>query len=198
MSFFQGALPKTALARACRMAGFSLMELVITLAIFAVLAAIAIPSMTTLMNANRLSGATNEMIATLQLARMEAVRLNAPVTVCRSDDGATCKSGELWSTWIMLADADRDGVVDDVLRVSTAAAPLEVRASAAIQDSQLSFRSDGLAKAANGSPLFARLAICQQVTQPAENERLITLAAGSRISSEPIVAAGKCATPTNS
>lgn len=200
MLVLQGASPRRrpVHARAAGAAGFTLIELLVTVSIIGVLAALAYPSMTSMINSNRLAGATNEMIATLQLARMEAVRLNAPVTVCRTEDGTTCKAGVLWSSWIILADADRDGTVDDVLRVSSATAPLEVNASAAVQNSSLSFRSDGRARAANGSLLNAQFSVCLPVTKPVDNERLISIGAGSRVSSSSSNAAGKCLVPGDS
>src|SRR3546814_3559152 len=64
-----------------RQHGFTFIELMLTIAVAAILLAIATPSFTSIINSNRLTGAANEMVATLQAARMEAVRLNTTVNV---------------------------------------------------------------------------------------------------------------------
>lgn len=67
----------------------------VTIAILAILAGLAYPSFMNLINGERLTSSANELVASLQLARTEAIRLGSPVTVCRSDDGRTCRTGGL-------------------------------------------------------------------------------------------------------
>ncbi|MBW8811742.1 MAG: prepilin-type N-terminal cleavage/methylation domain-containing protein [Lysobacter sp.] len=57
-----------------RSAGFTLIELLVTIAIAAILLALALPTFTESIRANRVSTATNQMLATLNFARSEAVR----------------------------------------------------------------------------------------------------------------------------
>ncbi|MCD9029779.1 GspH/FimT family pseudopilin [Luteimonas sp. BDR2-5] len=92
--------------------GFSLIELVIVIAVAAVLLAIALPSFQSVFRSNRVATATNEMIATLSLARGEAIRNARGAIVCPSADGAIC--GDDWTAgWIIWADHDGNGVPDD-------------------------------------------------------------------------------------
>jgi type IV fimbrial biogenesis protein FimT len=63
-------------------AGFTLVELVVTLAVAGVLIGIAVPSYSRMIAANRLSTATNSFVASLNSARMEAVRRNRPTQFC--------------------------------------------------------------------------------------------------------------------
>lgn len=94
-----------------RPAGFTLVELMVTVAIVAILAAIALPSFSTSIRNSRLASTTNEFIAAINLARSEAVKSNRTGQVCASSDGATC--GTDWSQgWIVWSDANGNGDPD--------------------------------------------------------------------------------------
>jgi type IV fimbrial biogenesis protein FimT len=82
-------------------AGFTLVELVITIAIAAIVVTVAVPGFQGFVLNNRMSGNANDMIATLGYGRSEAVKRAADVTVCASDDGATC-SGTWADGWVVL------------------------------------------------------------------------------------------------
>ncbi len=91
-----------------RASGFSMVELVITIAIVAILVALAFPSFEGSMRSNRVTTATNEMIASLSLARMEALRNPGGAGICASSDGATC--GDDWDAgWMVWIDVDGNG-----------------------------------------------------------------------------------------
>lgn len=85
--------------------GVTLIELLIAVAVLAIGAVLAIPSFTELVKNNRLTSASNNLVRALQLARSEAVKRNAPVTVCRSQDQAQCKTGSGWTDgWIVFVE----------------------------------------------------------------------------------------------
>jgi type IV fimbrial biogenesis protein FimT len=81
--------------------GFTLIELMVVVALVAILAALAAPSWTQLQMRNTIRTAVNDFTSSLYLARAEAVRLNVPVTVCPSTDGATCTATEYQLGWIV-------------------------------------------------------------------------------------------------
>lgn len=62
--------------------GFTVVELMITLGVIAILAVVAVPSFNNMINSNRLTTAANEMVAGLNVARMEAIKRNAYTQFC--------------------------------------------------------------------------------------------------------------------
>lgn len=64
--------------------GFTMIELLVVITISAILVATAIPSFQWFIARNRASNASNDLLAALQLARAEAIRRGAPVSVCRT------------------------------------------------------------------------------------------------------------------
>lgn len=90
-------------------AGFTLIELMVTISIAAIGMAIAYPSFTGMLRSNRVATGTNGLIASFNLARTEAIRSNRGGGVCPSPDGAAC-SGTDWSAgFLVYADNDGDG-----------------------------------------------------------------------------------------
>jgi type IV fimbrial biogenesis protein FimT len=102
--------------------GFTLVELMVVVAVIAILAVIAAPGMTAMINNGRATGQAEELVTSMQLARAEAVRRNARVTICASTDGASCASTTTWSSWIIhgMDYTDPTSPVDDVIRNNTA------------------------------------------------------------------------------
>ena len=86
--------------------GFTLLELLITVALISIVMAIAIPSMTTFTQNDRLTTNINTLIGHLAYARSEAVKLNQQVSICVSNDTATCTAGNWQDGWIVYIDAD--------------------------------------------------------------------------------------------
>jgi len=96
-----------------RKSGFTLIELMLTIMIAAILAALAAPSFRDMLINNSLTAETNSLIGDLALARSEAVKRGARVTVCASSDGATCAGGKDWTLGrLVFVDDGVAGLVD--------------------------------------------------------------------------------------
>jgi type IV fimbrial biogenesis protein FimT len=93
--------------------GFTLIEMLITIAIAAILMGIAIPSFRYITNANRIASELNGLLGDLQLARSEAIKEGRTITVCQSNDGASCSNSTSWEGgWIVFSDPTNVGVYD--------------------------------------------------------------------------------------
>jgi len=101
--------------------GFTLIELMVTLAVAAILVTVAIPGFRSLIQNNRAATQSNELLSGLMLARSEAVKRGVRVSICSSTDEATCAASTNWATgWIVFTDdsgtsGSKDGT-DAVIR----------------------------------------------------------------------------------
>jgi type IV fimbrial biogenesis protein FimT len=108
--------------------GFTLLELMVVLAIVAILVTLAVPSFKQMIQSNTMSSNVNTFLGDMRYARSEAVRRGGAVVMCRSNLPETTQScngnvgaGNGWLTgWIIFHDLDNDGTRDagePVLRV---------------------------------------------------------------------------------
>jgi len=104
------------MSRSSPVAGFSLIELMVTVAIVAVVATVAYPSFQGVLRSNRVATHTNQLMASLMLARSEATRNPTGAALCTSTNGASCGGG--WNDgWMVWVDVDGDGTPDAGERV---------------------------------------------------------------------------------
>lgn len=97
--------------------GFTLIELMITIAVLGVVISLAAPSFRALLASNRAYSASMDISSALMHARSEAVRRATRITVCKSSDtgnaSPTCNSGTTWgSGWLIFVDGATAGTVD--------------------------------------------------------------------------------------
>lgn len=107
--------------------GISLVELLVTLAIVAILAVVATPSYVAMTQRARLQAEANSLVNDLQFARSEAIKRGQPVSLCPSSNGTACNTTNTnnWEAgWIVFNDVNGSGTTD-----STNDVPLRVRAA---------------------------------------------------------------------
>jgi len=83
--------------------GFTLMELMIGIAVLAILITLAVPAFNQFVQNNRLAGQANEMVAALQFARSEALKRGTWAELCASADQSSC-GGTMNDGWIVQVD----------------------------------------------------------------------------------------------
>ena len=182
--------------------GFSLVELMVVMAIAGILAAAATPAFTSIINNNRLASAANELTATLQNARMEATRRGKRVVVCPSDDGATCTTGVRWKGWISFEDTNGDAALssgESILRSNVLSPPLEMISSSNVSaDSRIVFRHDGFAYNKDRTQLMSgTMRACIKTASPPQNARDVTVGVGGRVAVTKTTQPSCTSTPAN-
>ena len=172
--------------------GFSLVELMVTVAVLAIVSAIAIPNFTSMINSNRLVSQANELVGVVQGARSEAIRYNQRVYVCSSSNGTTCSGSGTWNGWLVFLDRNRDAAPQsaEILQRGTVRAPLQL--TSALGNGTFHFRPDGYARGASDALLATSFRVCMATNKPAENIRNIAISSGSRLTTTKANGGGTC------
>ncbi|RTZ60980.1 MAG: hypothetical protein DSZ32_02655 [Gammaproteobacteria bacterium] len=160
--------------------GFTLLELIITLAIVGVLLVIAIPSFKSLRTETRLTALTNELISAYRLARNRAIHSNKRVTLCRSKDGATCYTGQGWNDGWMVFEEFANYAVrepDEIILLvhEPVTGGLTISANAPVKD-YISFTPAGYALYKNGGFVAGTITVAAGASF-----RKIILGSGGRV-----------------
>jgi type IV fimbrial biogenesis protein FimT len=154
-------------ARPARIAGFTLLEVMIALAIVGVLVGVGVPSFREALLNVRISAQANDLMSDLSVARSEAVKRNLPVFLCPSKAGTSC-DGAAWSDgWMLYVDENNDTVFSaaDLILKSRRATEGNNSIVATVADKNVlavSYRPTGLI----GGGAAASFVICDSRTTP--------------------------------
>jgi type IV fimbrial biogenesis protein FimT len=143
--------------------GFTLIELMVTLAIVGIAVSVAMPNFRSLVVDTRLTSHANEMLGALKYTRSEAVKRNARVTMCKSSNGTACAATGTWQAgWIVFVD---DGVVatvdasDQILLVHGALADSTIVGGGDVTD-YVSYLGNGQTSAMAGGTQVGAISVC--------------------------------------
>ena len=135
-----------------RVHGFTLIELMLSLAVFAILAAAAVPALGSLIESTESRTARSALITALNTARIFAASKTATVVACPSADREYCGHTTEWQRgWIVFMDADGDGLRDaaeDLIEV-TQAQPDGVAITSTAGRTRVIYRPDGSSAGSN-------------------------------------------------
>jgi type IV fimbrial biogenesis protein FimT len=93
--------------------GFTLIEVLMSVLVAAILLGLAVPSFTTFTKNRLITTQVNEFVSSLGLARSEALKRISRVTVCRSATGTSCADSGSWEQgWIVFNDKNNNGQVN--------------------------------------------------------------------------------------
>ncbi len=167
--------------RAASAAGFTVVELMIALAIGAVLLLMAVPSYRAWIADVEVRHHVQALVEALSLARAEAIKRNGRVNLCHSADGLQCADAGSWETgWLVYGDANHNGELDDdetVIRVEGPAKPgITVRGNRPVED-YVSYTAVGHTRMINGALQMGTFTVCR----PGHNAVDVVLANGGRV-----------------
>jgi len=169
--------------------GFSLMELMVTISVLAIILAVAVPSFSGVIGNSKLRGQVSELQAALNYARTEAIRQNRNVVFCHSNNGINCTIpvNNSWEGWLVgTAGAVLANPVVPVLRTGViAAAPMKISSGPNLQASSanhaIRFTPQGLARTfATNAPLSDLIQVCIASAATNPNIRDIVFSSGGR------------------
>jgi type IV fimbrial biogenesis protein FimT len=151
-----------------RVRGVTLIELMVSIGILAILTAVAIPSFTSIMVNYRLTSISNTFVASAQLARSEAIKRNGRVTMCKSADGMTCTVNGSWNQgWILFHDVDNNaakGTTEAIIYTESAMPVnyLTMSPGGGVEDHYISFTAGGGSELTSGAFQAATFTLCHQ------------------------------------
>ena len=127
------------------LAGFTLVELMITVLVLSILLGLAVPAFRSFLQNDQQWVQQNNLVLSLNTARSEAIKNDLPggVQVCSSTDGATC-TGTPWEQgWIVLPSVNVFGVGAPKPIQTVGALPTGTTLRATPNNTTLSFLSNG-------------------------------------------------------
>lgn len=174
--------------------GFTLVELMVTVAVLGIIATVAVPSFTNLIRSSRLTSSANEMVAILQTARSAAISNRARVEVCPSA-GSTC-AAVVGNRWIALMTKKTGGAdVVTVLREASLSPAIAVKASANLAGASNKFTFSPSGFSSVGANASGTISLCSpEMSGP--NATDVSASIG-RISTAKRAASSACTAPAD-
>ena len=153
--------------RSIRLGGFTLVEIMVTIAVIGITLAFSGPSIVSFIQNYRITTQTNNLLADLQLARNNAVSQGMRTGVCASNTGTGCSGTDWGAGRIVFIDVNGNGTVDvatdTIVRVTEAIfSGGTIVASNLATAGLIQFRPTGLASGVTGGG--ASFKVCDERT----------------------------------
>ncbi len=165
-----------------RQAGLSLVESLVSLVIGGLLVALAAPSFSALVHAQRGSALASGLFASLQLTRVAAITRNGRVVMCKSVDGSACNTSGGWQQgWIVFHDRNNNAALDPgetVIERQQALSPGWGLTGNTPVSSYVSYGSTGYSKLISGAFQAGTFTLCPVVGASSEARQIIINSAG--------------------
>jgi len=149
-------------------AGFTILELMVVVAIVGILMAVAVPAMGDFIRNGRITAAANDVMAALHFTRSEAIKRRQPVTLCTSanailasnlaNPNATCADSEFLTGWIVFEDLNQNGQREagDTILLNHGPMNAQITAASSADPFLVTYLLNGFALNPNG----ASIALC--------------------------------------
>ena len=163
-------------------AGFTLPELMVVIALVAMLMAMAVPAVGSGLASLKLTSASNNLLFDIYLARSEAIKRNGRVVICKSADAATCATSGGWEQGaILFQDANNNGMRDDheqiIQREPAFSRDLSISGNNSVAE-YISYDSDGRSKLASGAFQAGTVTLCRHSGDPGDARQIVINADG--------------------
>lgn len=165
-----------------RDAGFTLVELLVTVAISAVLLLVGVPKFSEVVRSLTLTTEANKFLAQIYLARSESIKRSGRAALCKSTDGGSCANGGGWEQgWILYDDVDNNGrrSMDEAIVFRGQALPSGYVLTGNQNVARyLSFTDAGATRMTSGAFQAGTLTLCHLSGGPTEARQIIISAVG--------------------
>ena len=162
--------------------GVTLVELLVTFAVIAILAIIAAPSFRNLLIDTRMTTQANDFLVMLNFTRSEAVKRNTRVTMCKSSDGASCVGGDGWEQgWIVFVDGGTVATVDGtdlILRAHSALSDNSTLTGNLLVSDYISYKPNGQSISSNGGNQGGTFTLCSNQAAVKGRSIVVTTSTG--------------------
>jgi type IV fimbrial biogenesis protein FimT len=165
-----------------KVAGFTLVELLVSMAVLAALTAVAIPNLVQFGREARMSMLSNQFLADLANARSEAIKRGRRVVLCKSPDGVACTSSGHWSQgWLVFEDTNNNGLreaAETRISVVEAQPPGWMVKGTFSGAHYVSYHPIGRSQLVSGAMQGGTLTICRTTASPTAGVQVVISLAG--------------------